>query len=77
MTEEITTNAMLRCKAKTQPDDVLARTDRLLLRAAPNGGWIVLAHSDHPVYQDDVIGAYGSAAEMIDALRGALVPQSN
>ena len=73
MTEEITTSDMPRQTDEKPTIGVFSKTDRLMLRAAPNGGWIVSAHNG---YQEEVIGAYGSAYEMIKALQSALVYQS-
>ncbi|TNE66810.1 MAG: hypothetical protein EP336_09335 [Rhodobacteraceae bacterium] len=72
MSEEITSGVILR-----HSDDKLAiqPTDRLILRAAPNGGWIIATHGGYLGVAEDVIGAYSNADEMIDALRIALVDQ--
>lgn len=44
----------------------------LILKRAPNGGYIVSAHNGELGIMPDVIGAYGSAEEMIAALEVAL-----
>lgn len=77
MSAEITASMMPRHDDEKPTIGPFKTTDKLVLRAAPNGGWIVAAHNGHPEYQDEVIGAYGSASEMISALHTALVDQSN
>ena len=49
-----------------------AMTDDLRLQRAENGGWIIYAKSKNPAYAGEVIGAYTSSSEMLDALRTAL-----
>jgi hypothetical protein len=47
-------------------------SDNLMLKRAANGGWMVRTVSSHPAYEGEVVGAYTSADEMLDALRTAL-----
>ncbi|KEP71750.1 hypothetical protein DL1_00050 [Thioclava dalianensis] len=76
MTEEIATSETSRHTNEKPMIGVFSKTDQLLLRGAPNGGWIVAAHNGKSAFQEEIIGAYGSAAEMICALQSALVDQS-
>lgn len=46
------------------------------LRATPNGGWIVSQQSSEREYPVE-IGAYSTAAEMLEALSSALDIQSS
>lgn len=47
-------------------------TQRLILEPIANGGWVVSVGSDHPAFRENVIGAFGSAADMLTALADAL-----
>jgi hypothetical protein len=73
MSEEITPSDMPRQDEETPTIGVFKTTDRLILQPAPNGGWIVSSQNGGPEYRDELIGAYGSAAEMIAAMQAALV----
>lgn len=50
-----------------------AETDSLVLKPAPNGGWIV-SKLGGAMYEDELLGVYGTAYTMIAALGGALTP---
>ncbi len=73
MTDEVK-NSILQPHYDEEPTiGVFKATDRLILQPAPNGGWIVSSHNGETGFRDEVIGAYGSASEMINAMHAALV----
>lgn len=58
-------------KSRQPTIGVFSRKDGIVLREAPNGGWIAYAYKD-PIISGSVIGAYSCASEMLDALADAL-----
>lgn len=51
-----------------------SKTEDIVLSPVVNGGWIIYRRASAPGDLPEAIGAYGSAAEMICALAGALDP---
>ena len=55
--------------------DAFEATDVLMLKPAPNGGWVVGADKGDPGARPRTVGAFTDAQDMIDALSSALLPE--